>query len=93
MREQITPRKLVPKAELCSQGFESLGALSVMLIAVRDLDDEVIIRVAFKARETIAGDLILEVDFRHGRAMVVRVQALFGSNVLKADDHPIGDVC
>lgn len=83
----------MPKAELCSQSFESFGALSVTAIAGSDLNDEVIIRVARKARETIARDLILEVDFRHRRAMVVRVQALFGLNVLEANDHPIGDMC
>lgn len=93
MRKQITPGKLVPKAELCPQSFESFRALSVVLIAVLDLDDEVIIRVAREAWETVARDLILEVDLRYRRAMVVRMQALFGRDVLEADDHPIRDVC
>lgn len=93
MRKQITPRKLVLKAELCPQSFESFEALSVVLIAVLDLDDEVIIRVARKARETVAGDLILEVDLGHRRAKVVRVQALLGPDVLEADGHPIRDIC
>ena len=83
----------MPKAELGSQSFESFRAFSVVPIAVLDLDDEVIIRVTRKARETVAGDLILEVDLGHRWAMVVRVQALFGRDVLEADDHPIGDMC
>jgi hypothetical protein len=64
-----------------------------VLIAVLDLDDKVIIRVARKARETVARDLVLEVDLRHRRAVVMRVQTLLGRDVFEANDHPIRDVC
>ena len=63
-----------------------------MLNAVLDLDDKVVVCVALKAGEPAGGDLVLEVDLGHGRAVAVRVQALFGRGVLKADDQPVGDV-
>lgn len=93
MRKQVTPRNLVPKAELGPQRYETLEALSITFVAILNLDDKVIIRVPLKARETVARDLILEIDLGHGRAVVVRVQALVGRDVLKADGHPVGDVC
>ena len=92
MRKQVTPRKLVSQSELGPESFEPLEALPIALLAILNLDNEVIVRVAAKARETVAGDLVLEVDLGHRRAVVVRVQALFGRNVLESDDHPIGDV-
>lgn len=92
MREQIAPRELVPQAELGPQRPEALEALPIALIAVLDLDDKVVVRVALEAGEPVAGDLVLEVDLGHGRAVVVRVQALLGRGMLKPDDHPVRDV-
>jgi hypothetical protein len=71
MRKQIAPRKLVSQSELGPQGFETLEALTIAFLAVFNLDDKVVVRVALKARETVARDFILEINLGHGRAMVV----------------------
>lgn len=77
------------KSEHCAKSAKSTGAVLVVAVTMFNLNDPIVVRVANKAGEPVCRDLVLEVDVRNWGTNVVRVEASFGRNVLKADGHKI----
>ena len=52
----------MPQAELSAQSPEALAGLLVTIVTLVDLHDPVVVTVAGIARDTVTGNLLLEVD-------------------------------
>lgn len=84
MRKQITPRQHMPQPKLCPQRLQRFRPAI-------ELNDPIVIRVAYEARHTVRGDLVLEFNLGYGRTEVVRVQVLFGGEVAELEASAVGD--
>lgn len=91
--EQVTPRQHVAEAEPRPQRLEvGLGVLApIGRLELIDLEDPVVVRVAFEAFEPVARNFVLVVDFADGRADVVRVQLLVRRRVMEYERLPVFD--
>ena len=77
MRKEVTASQGVPQPEDGPQRAKSRGRFPVLLVAVLDLDEPVIVRIPDEFLHSVGGDLILEIDIRDRRPEIVRVEVLF----------------
>lgn len=92
VREQITPCHRMPQSEVRPEGSQALRRLAVTLVALVDLHNPVVVRITRVVRHAIARYLLLEVDIRDRRTLVMRVQVLVRRDVLQLDLHARLDV-
>ena len=95
MREQVAPGERVTEAEVRLERLEAPPRLGVARVALDDLDDPVVVRVAREVGHPVRGHLLLEVHVGDGWAEVVRVQGLVGRDVSELDASSasnVGDV-
>jgi hypothetical protein len=59
---------------------------------VLDFYNPVVVRVTYKTGHTVARDLVLEVDVRHWRTVIVRMEMFLGSDMAELDTHVRSDV-
>ena len=85
VREEIAARLCVSEPELGAKGLKPFSRFLVPPVALVNFDIPVVVRIAYITRDAVSRYLLLEVDIRDRRAVVVRVEVLLGGGVAQLD--------